>query len=118
MPGQVIELLGKVREVIGDLPLRCHFHNTRNTGLANAQAAVESGVTYLDASIGGIGGCPFAPAATGNVATDDLLYMLDRSGVTTGVSLEKIIEISQWLEQELGRSLPALLPKAGTFPSA
>jgi hydroxymethylglutaryl-CoA lyase len=117
VPTQVTELLGRVREVIGDLPLRCHFHNTRNTGLANAQAAVESGVTYLDASIGGIGGCPFAPAATGNIPTDDLLYMLDRSGVETDVSLEKIIEISRWLEQELGRAVPALLPKAGIFPS-
>jgi hydroxymethylglutaryl-CoA lyase len=116
VPNQVTDLLGRVREVIGDLPLRCHFHNTRNTGLANAQAAVESGVTFLDASIGGIGGCPFAPAATGNVPTDDLLYMLDRSGVETGVSLEKIIETSAWLEQTLGRVVPALLPKAGVFP--
>ena len=118
VPNQVTDLLGQVKEVIGDLPLRCHFHNTRNTGLANAQAAVESGVTYLDASIGGLGGCPFAPAATGNVPTDDLLYMLDRSGVETGVSLGKIIEISAWLEQTLGRSVSALLPKAGVFPSS
>lgn len=117
VPGQVTELLGRVREVIGDLPLRCHFHNTRNTGLANAHAAVEAGVTYLDASIGGIGGCPFAPAATGNVPTDDLLYMLDRSGIETGVSLEKIMDISRWLEAELGRGVPALLPKAGGFPT-
>ncbi len=117
VPSQVTELLGRVRDVVGDLPLRCHFHNTRNTGLANAQAAVESGVTYLDASIGGIGGCPFAPAATGNIPTEDLLYMLDRSGVETGVSLEKIIETSRWLEQELGRSVPSLLPKAGVFPA-
>ncbi|MDH3619620.1 MAG: hydroxymethylglutaryl-CoA lyase [Gammaproteobacteria bacterium] len=117
VPGQVSELLGRVREVIGDIPLRCHFHNTRNTGLANAHAAVEAGVTYLDASIGGIGGCPFAPAATGNIPTDDLLYMLDRSGVETGVSLEKIMEISRWLESELGRGVPALLPKAGGFPT-
>ena len=116
VPSQVTELLGRVRDVIGDLPLRCHFHNTRNTGLANAQAAVEFGVTYLDASIGGIGGCPFAPAATGNIPTDDLLYMLDRSGIETGVSLDKIIEISRWLEQELGRGVPSLLPKAGVFP--
>ena len=116
VPSQVTDLLGRVRDVIGDLPLRCHFHNTRNIGLANAQAAVDSGVTYLDASIGGIGGCPFAPAATGNVPTDDLLYMLDRSGVKTGVSLEKIIEVSRWLEQKLGRSVPALLPKSGIFP--
>jgi hydroxymethylglutaryl-CoA lyase len=118
VPGQVTELLGRVSEVAGDVPLRCHFHNTRNTGLANAQAAVEAGVTSLDASIGGIGGCPFAPAATGNIPTDDLLYMLDRSGVETGVSLEKIIGVSRWLEEELGRGVPALLPKAGIFPKA
>ncbi|MBT8103708.1 MAG: hydroxymethylglutaryl-CoA lyase [Gammaproteobacteria bacterium] len=117
VPDQVTELLGRVKEVIGDLPLRCHFHNTRNTGLANAQAAVAAGVTFLDASIGGIGGCPFAPAATGNIPTDDLLYMLDRSGIRTGVSLEKIIEISSWLESELGRGVPAMLPKAGGFPT-
>ena len=117
VPTQVSELLGAVREVIGDRPMRCHFHNTRNTGLANAQAAVEAGVTYLDASIGGIGGCPFAPAATGNIPTDDLLYMLDRSGIETGVSLDRIIATSRWLEAELGRGVPAMLPKAGSFPA-
>ena len=118
VPSQVTDLLGSVSEVIGDLPLRCHFHNTRNTGLANANAAVNAGVTYLDSSIGGIGGCPFAPAATGNIPTDDLLYLLDRSGVETGVSLEKIVEVSRWLERELGRGIPALLPKAGIFPAS
>ena len=118
VPGQVSELLGRVRELTGELPLRCHFHNTRNTGLANAQAAVDAGVTYLDASIGGIGGCPFAPAATGNIPTDDLLYMLDRSGIETGVDLSKVIDTSRWLEAELGRGVPALLPKAGMFPTA
>ena len=117
VPSQVTDLLGAVREAIGELPIRCHFHNTRNTGLANAQAAIEAGVTYLDASIGGIGGCPFAPAATGNIPTDDLVYMLDRSGVETGVSLDKIIAVSHWLEGELGRGVPALLPKAGGFPA-
>ena len=117
VPSQVSDLLGRVQEVIGEIPLRCHFHNTRNTGLANAQAAVEASVHYLDASIGGIGGCPFAPAATGNIPTDDLLYMLDRSGIETGVSLEKIIATSRWLEAELGRGIPALLPKAGMFPT-
>lgn len=117
VPGQVSELLGRVGEVTGDIPLRCHFHNTRNTGLANAYAAVESGVTYLDASIGGIGGCPFAPAATGNIPTDDLLYLLERSGIDTGVSLEKIMDVSRWLEEILGRGVPALLPKAGGFPT-
>ncbi len=117
VPAQVTDLLGRVKDLTGDLPLRCHFHNTRNTGLANAQAAVDAGVTYLDASIGGIGGCPFAPAATGNIPTDDLLYMLDRSGVETGVSLTKIIDTSRWLEAELGRGVPAMLPKAGMFPT-
>jgi len=92
VPNQVTDLLGMLRDELGPVPLRCHFHNTRNTGLANAQAAIEAGVTYLDASIGGIGGCPFAPAATGNVPTDDLLYLLDRSKIDSGVSLEKIIE--------------------------
>ena len=116
VPPQVTEMIGAVREIAPDLPLRFHFHNTRNTGLANAMAAVNAGVDSLDASIAGIGGCPFAPAATGNIPTDDLLYMLDRSGVETGVSLDKIIETSYWLEEQLGRSTPAMLPKAGIFP--
>lgn len=116
VPDQVSNILEGVRERVPDLPLRCHFHNTRNTGLANAQAAVAAGVTYLDSSIGGIGGCPFAPAATGNIPTDDLLYMLDRSGVKTGVSLPKILETTAWLQETLGRDVPALLPKAGMFP--
>jgi len=116
VPDQVSELIGAVREKVPHLPIRCHFHNTRNTGLANAQAALDAGVASLDASIGGIGGCPFAPAATGNIPTDDLLYMLDRSGVETGVSLEKIIETSDWLRDQLGRGVPAMLPKAGIFP--
>ncbi len=116
VPRQVSELLAAVREKAPGIPIRCHFHNTRNTGIANAQAALDAGVASLDASIGGIGGCPFAPAATGNIPTDDLLYMLDRSGVETGVSLDKIIETSQWLQTQLGRSTPAMLPRAGRFP--
>ena len=116
VPNQVTDLLGAVMARAPGVPIRCHFHNTRNTGIANAQAALAAGVASLDASIGGIGGCPFAPAATGNIPTDDLLYMLDRSGVHTGVSLEKIIATSNWLQQQLGRSTPAMLPKAGMFP--
>ena len=117
VPAQVTEMVGAVRELVGpEVSLRFHFHNTRNTGLANAQAAVEAGVNSLDASIAGIGGCPFAPAATGNIPTDDLLYMLDRSGVETGVSLDQIVETSHWLEEQLGRGTPAMLPKAGIFP--
>ncbi len=117
VPAQVTELLGRLSELAPDIPLRCHFHNTRNTGLANAQAAVDAGVTSLDASIGGIGGCPFAPAATGNIPTDDLLYLLDRSGIETGVSLDAIMDASRWLQETLGRSTPAMLPKAGGFPT-
>jgi hydroxymethylglutaryl-CoA lyase len=116
VPSQVRELIGAVRAKAPGVPIRCHFHNTRNTGIANAQAALDAGVASLDASIGGIGGCPFAPAATGNIPTDDLLYMLDRSGVYTGVSLERIIATSQWLSEQLGRGTPAMLPKAGIFP--
>ncbi len=117
VPNQVSDLLGKLQDELGPVPLRCHLHNTRNTGLANAQAAINAGATSLDASIGGIGGCPFAPAATGNIPSDDLLYMLSRSGIETGLSLEKIIATSEWLEQELGRRVPAMLPKAGMFPN-
>jgi len=116
VPDQVSELIAAVKARTSGVPIRCHFHNTRNTGLANAKAALDGGVASLDASIGGIGGCPFAPAATGNIPTDDLLYMLDRSGVETGVSLEKIIATSNWLVEQLGRGVPAMLPKAGIFP--
>lgn len=97
---------------------RAHFHNTRNTGTANALAAVESGVTVLDSSLGGIGGCPFAPEATGNVATEDLVYALDRSGVRTGPALPKLLEAGGWLEDALGRPLPAMVRHAGGFPVA
>jgi hydroxymethylglutaryl-CoA lyase len=116
VPDQVTEMIGAIRERAPDMPIRVHLHNTRNTGLANAQAALEAEVASIDASIGGIGGCPFAPAATGNIPTDDLLYMLERSGVETGVSLEKIIATSNWLAEQLGRGVPAMLPKAGIFP--
>ncbi|MEO8223413.1 MAG: hydroxymethylglutaryl-CoA lyase [Gammaproteobacteria bacterium] len=117
VPSQVRDLLGAIRDLAPGVPIRCHFHNTRNTGIANAQAAIDAGVASLDASIGGIGGCPFAPAATGNIPTDDLLYMLDRSGIETGVSLERIIATSNWLAEQLGRGTPAMLPKAGIFPA-
>jgi hydroxymethylglutaryl-CoA lyase len=117
VPSQVSELVGRVREAVPEARLRCHFHNTRNTGIANAYAAVEAGVTALDASIGGIGGCPFAPAATGNIPTEDLLYMLARMGVDTGVDLEALIATGRWLQDQLGRTVPGLLVKAGSFPS-
>ncbi|HEY0939827.1 MAG TPA: hydroxymethylglutaryl-CoA lyase [Steroidobacter sp.] len=116
VPSQVTELLTQARARLPGTRLRCHFHNTRNTGIANAWAAVECGVSALDASVGGIGGCPFAPAATGNIATEDLIYMLDRSGVATGVSLAGLIETTKWLQRQLGREAPGMLHKAGDFP--
>jgi hydroxymethylglutaryl-CoA lyase len=116
VPGQVTELLTKAREALPGVRLRCHFHNTRNTGIANAFAAVQAGAVALDASIGGVGGCPFAPAATGNISTEDLLYMLDRSGIETGVSLTAMIETAHWLQEQLGRPIPGMLMKAGPFP--
>jgi hydroxymethylglutaryl-CoA lyase len=118
VPAQVTDLVRRVREVIGTIPLRVHFHNTRNTGLANAWAAVEAGVQTLDSSMGGIGGCPFAPKATGNIPTEDLLYLLNRSGVETGVDLERLIDAAQWLGGVMGRPLPAMVSRAGNFPSA
>lgn len=116
VPAQVRDLVGRVRSAAPGTPLRCHFHNTRNTGYANAFAAVEEGVEALDASTGGFGGCPFAPAATGNIATEDLLYGLHRSGVSTGVSAEVVAATAAWLGERLGRVPPALLGRAGPFP--
>jgi len=116
VPGQVRELARRARQAAPGVPLRFHFHNTRNTGYANAIAAVEEGVTVLDASTGGFGGCPFAPAATGNIATEDLLYSLHRMGVTTGVSMEAVAETGAWLGERLGKPAPALLGRAGGFP--
>src|SRR5262245_60493956 len=116
VPAQVTDLVGRVSAALPGLRLRCHFHNTRNTGLANAYAAAQAGVDILDASVGGIGGCPFAPGATGNIPTEDLIYMLHRSGFGTGVNLERLIDTGKWLQQELGRPVPGLLVKAGVFP--
>jgi hydroxymethylglutaryl-CoA lyase len=118
VPGQVTDLVARLKAALPGMPLRCHFHNTRNTGIANAYAAVEAGVDTLDASIGGIGGCPFAPAATGNIPTEDLLYMLARMGIDTGVELARTIATARWLEERLGRKVPGLLTKAGAFPAA
>lgn len=117
VPTQVRALTDAVGAgVEGSPQLRFHFHNTRNTGFANAAAAVDMGVSVLDASAGGIGGCPFAPAATGNIATDDLVYMLERMGMSTGVDLEALMPTSTFLSAELQHEVPAMLPKAGTFP--
>jgi len=118
VPAQVTELVGRLKHALPGMPLRCHFHNTRNTGIANAWAALEAGVDVLDASIGGIGGCPFAPAATGNIPTEDLIYMLSRMNVKTGVDLDRTIETARWLGEQFGRVVPGLVSKAGVFPAA
>jgi len=115
-PWSVTERIEAVRNVIGDIPLRAHFHNTRNTGIANAFAAIQAGITVLDASVGGLGGCPFAPNATGNIPTEDLVYMLDRAGLSTGVGLEDVIDVSRGLTDLIDHPLEAMLPRAGGFP--
>jgi hydroxymethylglutaryl-CoA lyase len=120
-PSQVTDLTSRMRDMVGDPAengpaLRFHFHNTRNTGFANAYAAVTEGVDVLDASAGGIGGCPFAPKATGNIATDDLVYMLERMGRPTGIDLKTLIPTAGFLGEQLGHEVPALVPRAGLFP--
>jgi hydroxymethylglutaryl-CoA lyase len=116
VPRDVHRRVAAVREVVGTVPLRVHVHNTRNTGYASALAAYEAGVTVLDSSLGGIGGCPFAPNATGNIATEDLVFALERSGVDTGLDLDALCRAADWLGEQLGRPVPSLLPKAGPFP--
>ena len=113
----------QVRHLVGEgvklgLPVGVHFHNTRSTGYANALVAIEAGATALDASIGGIGGCPFAPRATGNIATEDLVYLLHGEGIATGIDLDRLIEVAAWLEGQLGRSLEGQVYKAGAFAPA
>ncbi len=112
-PTQVRTLLERVAEL--GKPVGGHFHNTRNTGFANAYAALEAGVSVLDASVGGLGGCPFAPKATGNIATEDLVYLLEGEGVESGVDLDALIAVSEWLEELLGRRLDGYVYRAGPF---
>ena len=113
VPTQVRELAGGVADL--GVTVGCHFHDTRNTGMANAVAAVESGATVLDASVGGTGGCPFAPQATGNIATEDLVYLLHGMGHETGIDLEAMIQVSAWMAEQLGKELPGQVYKAGNF---
>ena len=117
VPPQVSGLVHQVREAVGTVPLRAHFHNTRNTGFANVVAALDAGVAALDASVGGIGGCPFAPAATGNIATEDLVYLLDRMGIDHGVDLRQASQTAEWIGGRLGMTVPGLLSRAGPFPA-
>ena len=115
-PGDVVARFGLARALLPDRPLRAHFHDTRNTGIANAVAAVGAGVTALDASLAGIGGCPFAPNATGNIATEDLVYCLHRMGVPTGLNLDSLLTDADWLPRRLGREPASALVRAGVFP--
>jgi hydroxymethylglutaryl-CoA lyase/(R)-citramalyl-CoA lyase len=114
VPSQVRRLVARAAEL--SLPVGAHFHNTRNTGYANALEAVKAGASVLDASVGGLGGCPFAPRATGNVATEDLVYLLHGEGIDTGIDLSALLEVSEWLEGVLGRRLEGQLYRAGLFP--
>jgi isopropylmalate/homocitrate/citramalate synthase len=113
VPSQVSELVGAAGRF--GSPVGVHFHNTRSTGFANAYAALHAGATVFDASVGGLGGCPFAPRATGNIATEDLVYLLHGEGVETGIDLDGLIAVAAWLEETLGRELPGQVYRAGTF---
>jgi hydroxymethylglutaryl-CoA lyase len=117
VPTQVADLIGVIRAVAPGVRVRGHFHNTRNTAVANVVAAFNAGVTAFDSSVGGIGGCPFAPGATGNVATEDLVYLFDRMRVTTGITLAGLLGIVPWLEGQLGHPAAGQLSRAGMFPN-
>lgn len=117
-PAHVARLVTRVREAIAPLPVRVHFHNTRGTGLANVWAAVAAGASVVDGALGGLGGCPFAPGAAGNVASEDVVYMLERAGVATGMDLNRMIEASHWLAGVMDRRLPGMVAQAPVFPKA
>ena len=119
VPNQVAERIAVTRDVVGGaVTLGCHLHNTRNTGFANAVAAVQAGVRLLDSSVGGIGGCPFAPRATGNIATEDLCFLLRNMGYETGVDVDAVIEVARWAETSFDAPLPGQVMKAGLFPES
>ncbi len=115
-PAQVKRLVSRVRAAIHPLPVRVHFHNTRGTGLANVWAAIEAGASVIDGALGGLGGCPFAPGASGNVASEDVVYMLERAGISTGMELDRMIAASKWLSQIMDRKLPGMVANAPKFP--
>jgi hydroxymethylglutaryl-CoA lyase len=112
-PRRVSDLIARIRPLIGDIPLGAHFHNTRGAGLASAYAAVSAGVTRLDASVGGLGGCPFAPGASGNIATEDLVYLLRDSGIHVDVDLQAAIDAAAVAQRVVGHTLPSSLLRAG-----
>ena len=115
-PWAVTKKVEAARAAAPDAVLRLHFHDTRNTGLANAYAGIEAGLSVLDASVGGIGGCPFAPGATGNIATEDLVFMLERAGFSTGYDLDALIKTARWIGEKIGRPAPSALSRAGGWP--
>ena len=117
-PAHVARLVARVREAIAPLPVRVHFHNTRGTGLANVWAAIGAGARIVDASIGGLGGCPFAPGAAGNVAIEDVVYMLERAGIGTGLELSKLTLANHWLAGVMDRKLPGMVAHTPPFPMA
>jgi hydroxymethylglutaryl-CoA lyase len=115
-PAHVARLVERVRHAINPLPVRVHFHNTRNTGIANVWAAVAAGATVVDGALGGLGGCPFAPGAAGNVPSEDVVYMLERAGIATGMNLGRMVEASHWLAGVMDRKLPGMVAQAPMFP--
>lgn len=115
-PAHVASLISKVRAAAPEIPVRVHFHNTRGTGLANVWSAVLSGAATVDAAIGGLGGCPFAPGAAGNVSTEDVVYMLERAGIDTSLDLTQLISANHWLSDVMQRPLPGMVAKAPSFP--
>jgi hydroxymethylglutaryl-CoA lyase len=116
VPAEVSALVADVRQAIAPTPVRVHFHDTRNTGIANVWAAVQAGASTVDASLGGLGGCPFAPGAAGNVATEDVVHLLHRSGIATGLDMDALLGASQWLGGIMGKALPSKLGRSGPGP--
>lgn len=115
VPAEVSALVRNVAAAIAPLPVRGHFHNTRGTGIANVWAAIGAGARVIDTAVGGLGGCPFAPGAAGNVASEDVAYLLAQSGIVTGLDLEQLVQTALWLEQVMGKPMPAMLSKPGVF---
>lgn len=118
VPPQVADVVGRARDAVAPVPVGVHFHNTRNAGYANAFAALDAGAVTFDASLGGIGGCPFAPKATGNIATEDLVHMFERADHPTAIALDRLLEAVVWLEEALGAPVPGLVQKAGAVDAA